>query len=101
MGVFSGAYTHKPLKRLPRRMGTGCIDELNAFSSNAATVESTTFIMLKGIDWAVGQGARIINMSFAGPGGRSYRHAQLCGVHDYAESAAFGRISPLFRNRLS
>ena len=72
MGVFSGAYTHEPLKRLPRRMGTGCIDELNAFSSNAATVESTTFIMLKGIDWAVGQGARIINMS-ASPGRRTRR----------------------------
>ena len=25
----------------------------------------------------------------------------MLGVHDYAESAAVGRISPLFRNRLS
>ncbi len=40
---------------------------VHAFSSKAATAESTTFQILKGIDWAVVQGARIINMSFAGP----------------------------------
>ena len=40
---------------------------MHAFSSNAANAESTTFNILKGIDWAVGQGARVINMSFAGP----------------------------------
>ena len=40
---------------------------VHAFSGNAAKAESTTFNILKGIDWAVGQGARVINMSFAGP----------------------------------
>ena len=40
---------------------------VHAFSSSAATAESTTFNILKGIDWSVKQGARIINMSFAGP----------------------------------
>ena len=40
---------------------------VHAFSSNAANFERTTFNILKGIDWSVGQGARIINMSFAGP----------------------------------
>ena len=40
---------------------------VHAFSSKAATAESTTFQILKGIDWSVAQGARIINMSFAGP----------------------------------
>jgi filamentous hemagglutinin family protein len=44
---------------------------VHAFSTSAATVESTTFQVLKGIDWATTQGARIINMSFAGPRDRS------------------------------
>ena len=40
---------------------------VHAFSTKAATAESTTFQILKGIDWSVLQGARILNMSFAGP----------------------------------
>ena len=40
---------------------------VHAFSTKASSVESTTFSILKGIDWSVNQGARIINMSFAGP----------------------------------
>jgi filamentous hemagglutinin family protein len=39
---------------------------VHAFST-AANAESTTFNILKGVDWSVRQGARIINMSFAGP----------------------------------
>ena len=39
---------------------------VHAFST-AANAESTTFSILKGVDWSVRQGARIINMSFAGP----------------------------------
>jgi subtilisin family serine protease len=40
---------------------------VHAFSTIAATAESTTFNILKGINWSVQEGARIINMSFAGP----------------------------------
>src|SRR5262249_17756461 len=40
---------------------------VHAFSTTAATVESTTFNILKGINWSVQEGVRIINMSFAGP----------------------------------
>ncbi len=40
---------------------------VHAFSSNAAKAESTTYNILKGLDWSVQEGARIINMSFAGP----------------------------------
>jgi len=40
---------------------------VNAFSTAAATPQSTTFNVLKGVDWSVREGTRIINMSFAGP----------------------------------
>ncbi len=48
---------------------------VHAFSTSAATAESTTFQILKGIDWATTQGARIINMSFAGPKDSSLERA--------------------------
>jgi subtilisin family serine protease len=40
---------------------------VRAFGTSAAGEESTTFRILRGLDWAAGQNARIINMSFAGP----------------------------------
>jgi subtilisin family serine protease len=40
---------------------------IRAFGAVSEGAESTTFKILKGLDWAVGQGARVINMSFAGP----------------------------------
>ena len=40
---------------------------VRAFSAVPTGAEGTTFAILKGLDWAIGQGARVINMSFAGP----------------------------------
>jgi hypothetical protein len=40
---------------------------IHAFSVKAATSESTTFIILKGLDHAVAHGVRLVNMSFSGP----------------------------------
>ena len=40
---------------------------IRAFSSKAANAESTTFNILKGLEYAVNNGVRIVNMSFAGP----------------------------------
>jgi len=40
---------------------------VRAFDPTAASAEGTTFSILKGLEWATGKGARVINMSFAGP----------------------------------
>ena len=38
-----------------------------AFGGDAASAESTSMKIIKGLDYAIAQGARVINMSFAGP----------------------------------
>jgi subtilisin family serine protease len=40
---------------------------VRAFAGDKSGAQSTTFNILKGFDWAAGKGARVINMSFAGP----------------------------------
>jgi subtilisin family serine protease len=40
---------------------------VRAFSGSGDSAESTTFNILKSVDWAARKNARIINMSFAGP----------------------------------
>jgi subtilisin family serine protease len=40
---------------------------IRAFGATDKGAESTSFLILKSIDYAVEQGARVINMSFAGP----------------------------------
>jgi subtilisin family serine protease len=38
-----------------------------AFGATKAAADSTTFTILTALDWAIARGARVINMSFAGP----------------------------------
>jgi len=40
---------------------------VRAFSGSAHSEQGTTYAIIKGLDWAVSHGARVINMSFAGP----------------------------------
>ena len=40
---------------------------IRAFDPNGSSAEGTTFNILKGLEWASEKGARVINMSFAGP----------------------------------
>jgi subtilisin family serine protease len=54
---------------------------VHAFSSGAASAESTTFNILKGLEWASDKGVRVINMSFAGPRDPSLERA-LKAAHD-------------------
>src|SRR5207237_923530 len=40
---------------------------VRAFGASSASVEATTYNILKGLEWSAVQGARVVNMSFAGP----------------------------------
>jgi len=48
---------------------------VRAFGAKASNVDGTTFSIIKGLDWATEQGARVINMSFAGPADPRLRDA--------------------------
>ena len=48
---------------------------MRAFGGRADSAEGTTYSILKGLDWAATQGARVINMSFAGPSDPRLREA--------------------------
>jgi hypothetical protein len=50
---------------------------VRAFSSAAESAQGTTFNILKGLDWAADDGARVVNMSFAGPSDPLLRDALL------------------------
>ena len=54
---------------------------IRAFSTRNANPESTTFHILRGLDWAVANNVRIVNMSFAGPRDPSLERA-LKAAHD-------------------
>jgi hypothetical protein len=48
---------------------------VHAFSAQGGTPEGTTFNIIRGLDWAAAQGARVVNMSFAGPSDPRLRDA--------------------------
>ncbi len=67
-------------KRLMGIAPAAKIVAIRAFSSGASA-ESTTFNILKGLDWAVNNKIRIVNMSFAGPRDPSLERA-IKSAHD-------------------
>ena len=54
---------------------------VHAFATGAASAESTTFNILKGLEWAASKSVRVINMSFAGPRDPSLER-ELKAAHD-------------------
>jgi subtilisin family serine protease len=85
VGTFTGAFDAVGKQDKPHFHGTGMagaiaahrtligvapgahILAVHAFSPEAASAEATTDHIVRGIDWAIKRGARVINMSFAGP----------------------------------
>lgn len=71
---------------------------VRAFDPKDVGAEGTTFNILKAIDWAAAHGARIINMSFAGPADpaihRSLEAARKKGIVLVAAAGNAGAKSP-------
>jgi subtilisin family serine protease len=71
---------------------------VRAFAGEHESAQGTTFNILKGVDWAAGKGARIINMSFAGPADNMLRNmldnAELRGIVLIAAVGNAGPRSP-------
>ncbi|MGN6573652.1 MAG: S8 family peptidase [Pseudolabrys sp.] len=84
-GVIAGEYDAVGGKSAPHAHGTGMAGAIaahskligvapkvrllaiRAFSGEGDSARGTTFSVLKALDWAASQNARIVNMSFAGP----------------------------------
>jgi len=71
---------------------------IRAFGASGASAQATSFAIIKGVQHATGQGARVINMSFAGPQdpglARHLAAAKASGVVLVAASGNFGPKSP-------
>ena len=63
-GMAGAIAAHRNMLGTAPRVG---LLTVRAFSANVNSAQGTTFNILKGIDWAADERARVINMSFAGP----------------------------------
>ena len=71
-GMAGAIAAHRNMLGTAPRVG---LLTVRAFSATANSAEGTTFNILKGLDWAADQGARVVNMSFAGPADPRLRDA--------------------------
>lgn len=91
-GVFADEYDVLGAPATPHAHGTGMAGAIashakllgvapkvkllavRAFTGDRESAQSTTFNILKGLDWAASKRARIVNMSFAGPADPIFRN---------------------------
>ena len=71
---------------------------IRAFGASGNSAEATTFAVIKGIDYAMAQNARVINMSFNGPAdpglARQFVNARARGIVLVAAAGNLGERSP-------
>jgi hypothetical protein len=68
---------------------------VRAFAGTGESAAGTSFAILKGLDWSAAKGARVVNMSFAGPADPML-HEMLAKAHDrgLVLIAAVGNAGP-------
>ena len=115
-GAIAGTFDTLPQPMTPHKHGTAIagliaargkllgaapqaqILAVRAFDPSGSSADATTFNILKGLDWAAAQGARVINMSFAGPNDpaihRSLEAAHKKGIVLIAAAGNAGPKSP-------
>src|SRR5262245_31407069 len=71
-GMAGAIAAHRSMLGTAPRVG---LLTVRAFSTRSNSADATTFNIIKGLDWAVERGARVINMSFAGPSDPRLREA--------------------------
>lgn len=68
---------------------------VRAFAGEGERAQGTTFNVMKGLDWAAGHGARIVNMSFAGPADAMFDEMLAkAHLHGLVLIAAVGNAGP-------
>jgi subtilisin family serine protease len=91
-GMAGAIAAHRTMLGTAPRVG---LLTVRAFSATANSAEGTTFNILKGLDWAADQGARVVNMSFAGPPDPRLRDAlQKANNRGMVLIAAVGNAGP-------